>query len=200
MSSNSLLSRFKLHKDRKRANPTAASQSSPSSSTSDKRSADTSNNPKPVTNAVDSSSCPAQQAPPDDPSSSSPSKRLWDEAYDGLKKDEPELLNAYENIISRGMEKDDSSPSGGRNDEKTIAQTDREHRRSQMERIVRAGLERTKRENDVKQTVGVGLQACLTLKDLVGSALSTVPQAALAWAGVCFVMQVSLPICLLGLC
>jgi hypothetical protein len=54
--------------------------------------------------------------------------------------------------------------------------------------LVQTGLEKTERESKVKQTVGDALQGLLSLGDLVGSALETIPQAALAWTGVCFAM------------
>jgi hypothetical protein len=43
----------------------------------------------------------------------------------------------------------------------------------------------------VKQAVGEVMQGVLSMKDIIGSALQTVPQAALAWTGVCFAMQAS---------
>jgi N-terminal domain of NWD NACHT-NTPase len=77
-------------------------------------------------------------------------------------------------------------------DENSIEQTDKDKRWSQMERLVQAGLKKTEWESKKKQTVGAALQGLLSLKDLIGSALETIPQAALAWAGVCFAMQVGL--------
>ena len=69
-----------------------------------------------------------------------------------------------------------------------------------MERLVQASLEKTEREGKMKQTVVVALQGLLSLKDLIGSALETIPQAALAWTGVCFAMQVGLSTRLQRLC
>jgi hypothetical protein len=61
-----------------------------------------------------------------------------------------------------------------------------------MELLVQATLKKTERESKMKETVGAALQGLLSLKDLIGSALETIPQAALAWTGVCFAMQVGL--------
>ena len=85
-------------------------------------------------------------------------------------------------------------------DENSIEQTDKDKRWSQMEQLVQAGLKKTEWESKKKQTVGAALQGPLALKDLIGSALETMPQAALAWAGVCFAMQVGLPTRLQRLC
>jgi hypothetical protein len=82
----------------------------------------------------------------------------------------------------------------------SIEQTDNDKRWSQMEWLVQAGLGKTERESSIKQTVGAALQGVLSLKDLIGSALQTVPQAALAWTGVCFAMQVGLSTRLQRLC
>jgi len=85
-------------------------------------------------------------------------------------------------------------------DENSIDQTDKDKRWSQMEWLVQAGLKKTEWESGKKQTVGAALQGLLSLKDLIGSALGTIPQAALAWAGVCFAMQVGLSTRLQRLC
>lgn len=134
------------------------------------------------------------------PPSPNISERLWNEAYDGLKQKESKLVDAYERILSREFGKDDSSSEGSQMDENSIEQTDKDKRWSQMERLVQAGLKKTEWESKKKQTVGAALQGPLALKDLIGSALETMPQAALAWAGVCFAMQVGLPTRLQGLC
>lgn len=121
------------------------------------------------------------------------SERLWNEAYDRLKQKESKLVDAYERILSRELETDDSSPEGSQLDQNSIEQTDKEKRWSQMEGLVQVGLEKTERESKIKQTVGGALQGLLSVKGLIGSALVTIPQAALAWAGVCLAMQVGLP-------
>ena len=151
---------------------------------------------------------PASQAPTSttqptsSTTSSSPnvSERLWNEAYDRLKQKESKLVDAYERFLSRELEKDDSSPEGSQMDKNSIEQTDKDKRWSQMERLVQAGLEKTERESKMKQTVGAALQGLLSLKDQISSALQAIPQAALAWTGVCFAMQVGLSARLQRLC
>jgi len=64
------------------------------------------------------------------------SERLWNEAYDRLKQKESKLVDAYERILSRELEKDDSSPEGSQMDENWIEQTDKDKRWSQMELLV----------------------------------------------------------------
>ena len=60
-----------------------------------------------------------------------------------------------------------------------------------MEELVQTGLKKTEGEDKVKQAIGGAMQGVLSVKDIIGSALQPVPQAAIAWAGVCFALQVS---------
>ena len=95
-------------------------------------------------------------------------------------------------MLFRSLKEDDSSPPRLQMDENSIEQIDKEKRWSQMERLVQAALEKTEWESKLKHTVGAALQDLLSLKSLIGSALETIPQAAPAWTGVCFAMQVGL--------
>lgn len=61
-----------------------------------------------------------------------------------------------------------------------------------MERLVQAGLKKTDREDKLKRDIGGAMQGVLSLKDIIGSALQPMPQAAIVWTGVCFALQVSL--------
>jgi NWD NACHT NTPase-like protein len=65
-------------------------------------------------------------------------------------------------------------------------------RKSQMTQLIRAGLEKTEREANVKKGAGEAIQVVLSAKDMIDSVIKDVPQAALAWTGVCFALQVSL--------
>lgn len=47
------------------------------------------------------------------------------------------------------------------------------------------------KEEKVKKAIGNGIRIVLFFKDAVSQALQLVPQAALAWAGVSFALQVS---------
>jgi hypothetical protein len=60
-----------------------------------------------------------------------------------------------------------------------------------MEELIQTVLQKTERGDNVKQIVGGVLQCVLSVKDVMGSALQPVPHAAIAWAGVCFALQVS---------
>ena len=61
-----------------------------------------------------------------------------------------------------------------------------------MNTLIQAGLAKTEKEAKTKQSVGEVLQKILLIKDVVSSAVQAMPQAALAWTGICFALQVGL--------
>ena len=113
---------------------------------------------------------------------------IWDRAYDNLRRDDAKLVDAYEKILSSRSSTNGSSPEASepRNE---IAQNP-DVRRKQMLKIIKDGLQETKREADIWRGIGETAQLVLSAKGMVDSAIQAVPQAALAWAGVCFVLQV----------
>ena len=117
---------------------------------------------------------------------------MWNRAYDDLKRREPKIIDAYERILSQELTKDDPGHDTSRV-ENTIEQADKTKRWSQMQRLVQARLEKTEREDEVKQAAGEVMQGLLSVKDAIGFVLQTAPQAALAWTGVCFALQVDSP-------
>lgn len=56
---------------------------------------------------------------------------------------------------------------------------------------MQAGLAKTEKEAKIKRNIGEVMQGALAMKDIVSLAIQTVPQAALAWTGVCLALQVS---------
>ena len=117
-------------------------------------------------------------------------ERVWNEAYDGLKKDDPKLIEAYENILTANLGKDDFSAEGSPVDQNSIEQADKIKRRSQMEQIIDASTKRTEKERKVKGHIGDAMQGLLAVKDMIDFAARTVPQAAVAWTGVALAMQI----------
>jgi hypothetical protein len=53
-------------------------------------------------------------------------------------------------------------------------------------------MEKTKRELEIKEKISGAMHGIRAFKDLIGQAVSTVPQAALAWTGVSLIMEVCL--------
>lgn len=71
-------------------------------------------------------------------------ERLWNQAYDELKADESDIVDAYEKILSRELSGGDSSSTSLASQKNEIEQN-AEKRWSQMEQLVRAGLKRPRR-------------------------------------------------------
>ena len=116
-------------------------------------------------------------------------ERLWDQAYDDLKADDSILVSAYEEVLSREL----SGNASREYQETTIEQTNPMARRSQMIQLVQTGLMKTEKEAKVKQAIRETMQPVLSAKDMIDSAVQAVPQAALAWTGICLALQVCLP-------
>lgn len=113
--------------------------------------------------------------------------KLWDEAYDELRRLEPELVKAYEKILSHDYK---ISREAERAEENHIEQDDRTRRRSQMDQILRGILQNTGRPTGAERRVEDAIDVVLSLKQVIGSSLQPVPIAALAWTGVCIGLQV----------
>jgi hypothetical protein len=118
-------------------------------------------------------------------------EQLWDRAYDELKADESKLVRAYEKVLSQELDKYALSVASG-SQANTIEQIKPTIRRSQMGQLVKAGLKKTETETKMKQTIGKTMQVVRSAKDIVSFAVQACPQAALAWAGVCFALQILL--------
>lgn len=119
-------------------------------------------------------------------------ERLWNRAYDELKANEDKWVDAYERILSRELKGCGSSSTNLELQKNEIEQKNPTKRRQQMSQLVEAGLRKTAGEDKVKQVIGEAMQGVLNVKDMIGWALQPVPQAALAWTGVCFALQVTL--------
>jgi hypothetical protein len=99
---------------------------------------------------------------------------------------------AYEKLLSQELNKNAPDSVASESQDNAIEQTKPTIRRSQMSQLIQAGLKKTEREAKAKQIIGNAMQVVLSAKDIVGSAIQAVPQAALAWAGVCFALQILL--------
>lgn len=127
-----------------------------------------------------------------DGTAASLSVRLWDCAYNGLKREEKELVDAYEKILSRQL-RDGLGSEVPESQLNIIAQNDSDARRRQMTELIHAGLRKTAGEAKWKESVGKAANFVMKAKDIISLAIQAVPQAAFAWTGVCLVLEVSLP-------
>ena len=117
-------------------------------------------------------------------------KLLWDRAYDSLREDQHGLVEAYEKVLSCELAKPTAS-SVPTNQQNVIEQKDTETRRSQMRQLVDQGLAKTERGARSKQGAGPVVDVALAANNTISTALKECPEAALAWTGVTFALQVS---------
>jgi hypothetical protein len=122
----------------------------------------------------------------------SPPERLWDRAYDDLKAAETALLHAYEKILSCNLHEGGFGSAITESQPNAIIQCDPDTRRRQMEQLVHTGLDKTAREAKGKEGLGPTVDIILSAKNTISFAIHAVPQAALAWTGVCIALEVSL--------
>ena len=85
------------------------------------------------------------------------------------------MLNLYEAILSHEL--DDSSKGAKEN---VIEQRNPVKRRSQMDRLLNAGLDKTQKLAKVGKNIGDMINIVLSVKEAIGSALQAVLIAALA--------------------
>ncbi|KAM0338618.1 hypothetical protein ACHAPU_011274 [Fusarium lateritium] len=110
--------------------------------------------------------------------------QLWNEAYDNLRDSGSKHITEYEEILVSELKKD--NPDAG---SVTIG-TSHEERWLQMQRLVEIGLAKTEKEAKIYEKVNDGLELFGTVRALVEPAVSAVPQAAIPWVGVCFILEV----------
>jgi hypothetical protein len=120
-------------------------------------------------------------------------EELWDRAYDSLKDDDPSLVEAYEKILSSEI-RENGPPSeaseASEPQKNIIEQANPAARRTQMQKLIQDGLLKTAKEAKILRGASETIQVVLSAKDMIDSAMQTVPQAALAWTGICFAPQV----------
>ncbi|KAK5989879.1 Vegetative incompatibility protein HET-E-1 [Cladobotryum mycophilum] len=116
-------------------------------------------------------------------------EQLWDQAYDELKKDEAEIVQAYEKILSSKLRGQDINSPVADFEQNAIAQDNTSERCDQMQKLIRDGLEKTAREAKVKENIGVAVQFVLNARAIISSAVQAMPQAALAWTGACVLLE-----------
>lgn len=132
----------------------------------------------------------AEESTPEIIPSNAP-ERLWDEAYDAIRHDDAKLVEGYERILSQHLHGQGSISDSEISQPNAIAANSPDARRQQMNELIRVGLEKTAREAKVKDGVNTAMEIVLSLKDMVSSAIAAVPQASLAWSGVCVALGVS---------
>ncbi|RYO83308.1 hypothetical protein DL764_009469 [Monosporascus ibericus] len=156
--------------------------------------------PTPAPSATTASAAPSPSPPPAPAASSQPvssdtaptlqslPERLWNRAYDNLKKEESGLVDTYEKLLSRELEGDPSS-TDLTSQKNEIEQRNPDMRRDQMSRLVTAGLKKIEGEAKFKEDIEGGIQPLSSAKGVIDTVVKAYPEASLAWAGVCCALQ-----------
>ncbi|KAJ5808765.1 hypothetical protein N7474_010034 [Penicillium riverlandense] len=110
-----------------------------------------------------------------------PPDELWHQAYDGLKTEEPELLQGYERLLSTELPLYQT--------DKVIGQSQK-NKLSQMNLLLEAGLNKTAKISKIEGKFGEAIDVARSVSEPVGVGLNTVPAAAAAWAGVCVALEI----------
>lgn len=132
-----------------------------------------------------------------DPADDTP-EDLWDRAYTALRgrEDLKKLMDTYENVLLENLQGEGLSPG-------TLASLKASDREQQMSALVRKKVDHMEQAQSklplgnkhikLRPQVDRVVKAVIYAKDFVTSAASADPHAALAWAGVCVFLPVSLP-------
>ncbi|KAG5751181.1 hypothetical protein H9Q70_006193 [Fusarium xylarioides] len=169
-------------KDEKGAKEEPSAASSPVERPRPPKDPDTITDPQPP--PVDSKLPPAGNESKKENKESKLQEQLWNDAYDGLLKSENKYIAQYEEILVSELKKD--NPNG---DPVSLGSSHEERWRN-MQRLVQIGLSKTEKEAKIYEKVNDGLELFGTVRALVEPAVSAVPQAAIPWVGVCFILEV----------
>ncbi len=125
-------------------------------------------------------------------------KDLWDRAYTALRKrgDLKKIMNTYEKVLLENIQGEDSSTG-------TFASLKASEREEQMSALVQKKVDDMEEKKTILRLGGKEMEfrpqfdrvvkGVVYAKDFVTLAVSVDPHAALAWAGVCIFLPVSLP-------
>jgi hypothetical protein len=151
----------------------------------------------PTQPALEAATRPSPQATHSPPASTDPEtsplpnlqERIWNQAYDELKANEPKVVGAFEKIVSAELRRNEMSHESTDRTENDMTGS-REARSHQLQQLIRDGLDRTKKQASIKQGIDDGLQAVQAVRGIMDRAVHAAPEAAVAWAAVCLGLEV----------
>ncbi|KAM0555880.1 hypothetical protein ACHAPJ_006282 [Fusarium lateritium] len=142
--------------------------------------------PTQVSTPAESSSQPSPKLP--QPREVSRQVELWNRAYNEVRSREPELVGAYEYLLSADKNNIDEISHG-----KTPGlATPPQERWDQMRNAVQAGLSKTERSTAIQEDVHGLIQAFDPVVEMMNQIVQVVPQAAVAWVPISLVYQPSI--------
>lgn len=112
---------------------------------------------------------------------------LWNRAYEKLKSKEPDIVDAYEKLLSVKIKDIDALPS---EETQNRISTRPQKRWDQMRRVAEAGLKKTERSTNFQERVNNVIQTVSPFKQMIDQVVKVVPQAAVPWVGVSLAFEV----------
>ncbi|KAK2486218.1 hypothetical protein H9L39_00145, partial [Fusarium oxysporum f. sp. albedinis] len=119
-------------------------------------------------------------------------EELWNQAYDKLRFEQPELVGKYEELLSSKIIAIEGIPS---EETQNITETSTQAKWDQMRKIAKAELNRTQRSADVKERIDNAIDIAIPIKKMVDQIMPVVPHAQVPWLVVSLTFEVSRPIC-----
>ncbi|TEA12808.1 Vegetative incompatibility protein HET-E-1 [Colletotrichum sidae] len=114
-------------------------------------------------------------------------ERLWNQAFEDLKANNPEVVGAYEKLLSARLLDIESFPN---TQTENRIQACEQERWKQMKELVLAGLRKTEKDAAIRQKIGEGIRIMGPTKAVIEKSLQTNPQAAIAWVPVSFALEI----------
>ncbi|KAF5543482.1 heterokaryon incompatibility protein het-E-1 [Fusarium mexicanum] len=145
--------------------------------------------PATISPSTTTSAPAAVSSPSPEPQNAIPGipERLWNKAYDILEEKEPEIVKGYQEILKLvQLEWDDTSAP----EELQHLEYCKTVNSRQMWRLVYAGLEKSKRQAKLKESVSNVIETIDNLKGIVDKAVKYSSEAAIAWAGVSLGLEI----------
>ena len=115
-------------------------------------------------------------------------EKIWNLAYDQLQASEPNVVDAFEKTVLTTLRGNETIPKPANRIGRGT--TSREARSQQMLELLQDGLDRTENIASTKEGIDAGLQAVHAVKGIMDRAVHAAPEAAIAWATVCFGLEV----------
>ncbi|KAL2195022.1 NACHT domain-containing protein, partial [Corynascus similis CBS 632.67] len=114
--------------------------------------------------------------------------QLWDRAYNEVKREEMELVDIYEKILSRQLQ---GGPGLAVSEFQLniIAQDNPDTRRRQMTQLIHTGLERIKREAKVKEDLSMAVHIVLSAKNMIKMITNPISATEANSRGIDYVVQ-----------
>jgi archaellum biogenesis ATPase FlaH len=108
-------------------------------------------------------------------------EKLWNQAYNELQEKEPDLVKAYEGLLS--------SRPGYQDNPQIIAMSPQE-KWDQMRKTAEDGLNRTQRSGDVQEKINSFFDMATPVKGMIDRIMPVVPQAQVPWLAVSLTFEI----------